>query len=156
MNKLKEKIYELLKEKEFKNNIDAIYKLPSKKTINALIGFLYHFNQTVKENGIYAIGAVVSKVAEKDIEYARVIMRRLMWSLNDESGGIGWGAPLAMAEIMVQHAKLAEEYHKILISYILEDRNPIEFGKLREEVILGLKRLNQVHPELLCEIAHLL
>lgn len=25
------------------------------------------------------------------MDSARIVMRRLMWSLNDESGGIGWG-----------------------------------------------------------------
>ncbi len=156
MKEFKNRIYDILKDKEFADNIEAIHNLPAKKTVNALISFLYHPNQTVKENGIYAIGAVVSKIAEKNIEYARVIMRRLMWSLNDESGGIGWGAPLAMAEIMAQNDKLAEEYYKILTSYVLEDRNPIGFKELRQEAILGLKRLNRVRPDLLSDAAHLL
>jgi len=55
------------------------------------------------------------------MESARVIMRRLMWSLNDESGGIGWGAPEAMGEIMARHEQLTKEYSAILGSYIRED-----------------------------------
>ena len=43
---------------------------------------------------------VVSRLADSDMEAARVIMRRLMWNLNDESGGIGWGSPEAMGEIL--------------------------------------------------------
>jgi len=46
---------------------------------------------------------VISNLTEKEMESARVIMRRLMWSLNDESGDIGWGAPEAMAEIIACH-----------------------------------------------------
>jgi hypothetical protein len=46
------------------------------------------------------MGEVMAHLADKDMESARVIMRRLMWSLNDESGGIGWGAPEAMGEIV--------------------------------------------------------
>ncbi|MBW1616743.1 MAG: hypothetical protein JRJ49_09480 [Deltaproteobacteria bacterium] len=156
MKQFKNRIYEILKDEGFAGNMEVIHSLPAKKTVNALISLLYHPNQTVKQNGIYAIGAVVSKIAEKNMEYARVIMRRLMWSLNDESGGIGWGAPLAMAEIMAQNNKLAEEYCKILISYALEDRNPIDFKELKQEVILGLKRLNLVRPDLLSDVAHLL
>jgi len=36
-----------------------------------------------------------------------------MWSLNDESGGIGWGAPEAMGAIMARHTGLADEYANI-------------------------------------------
>ena len=64
------------------------------------------------------MGAVVEKLAWEDMEGARVIMRRLMWSLNEESGGIGWGAPEAMAEIMARHLELAREYSHMLISYM--------------------------------------
>ena len=155
MKRIKEEIYEILKDKDFKNNKD-IHNLPPKKAVNALFGFLYHPDERIKENGIKAFGLIVSKIAETNFEDARVIMRRLMWSLNDESGGIGWGAPLAMAEIMTQNFKLAEEYHKILISYALEDRNRIDFKELRKEVISGLKRLNEARPDLLSEVAHLL
>ena len=55
------------------------------------------------------MGAVVAHLAEKDMESARVVMRRLMCSLNDESGGIGWGAPEAMGEIIASHEGLASE-----------------------------------------------
>ena len=70
------------------------------------------------------MGEVVSKIAENDLEFARIIMRRPMLNLNDESGGIGWGAPEAMGEIMARSEKLAEEYHKILIhTPLVEEMN---------------------------------
>jgi len=53
------------------------------------------------------MGRVVSSLAEKDMESARVVMRRLMWNLNEESGGIGWGCPEAMGETMARSAPLA-------------------------------------------------
>ena len=37
------------------------------------------------------MGAVVAALATEEMESARVVMRRLLWNLNDESGGIGWG-----------------------------------------------------------------
>ena len=61
------------------------------------------------------MGALVFSLAEQDMESARVVMRRLMWNLNDESGGIGWGSPEAMGEIMARHSGLAEEYSKISV-----------------------------------------
>ena len=81
-----------------------------------LFSFLCHHDQKIKWRAVTAMGMVISNLAEKEMESARVIMRRLMWSLNDESGGIGWGAPEAMAEIIACHQGLAEEYTHILIS----------------------------------------
>ncbi|MEA3417440.1 MAG: hypothetical protein U9R02_15080 [Thermodesulfobacteriota bacterium] len=60
------------------------------------------------------MGVVVSNLADHDMESARVIMRRLIWNLNDESGGIGWGSPEAMGEIMARNNRLALPFtHKL-------------------------------------------
>jgi len=79
-----------------------------------------------------------------------------MLNLNDESGGIGWGAPEAMGEIMARSEKLAEEYYKILISYTPDGGNYLDFEDLQKDVIAGLKRLSQVRPNLVKEVKHLL
>jgi hypothetical protein len=99
---------------------------------------------------------VVSELAEHDLESARVIMRRLLWNLNDESGGIGWGSPEAMGEIMARHPKLAEEYSDILISYIRKKANYIENEGLQRGVLWGLGRLAQDRPQFLDEVPPLL
>ncbi|NIR18057.1 MAG: HEAT repeat domain-containing protein, partial [Desulfobacterales bacterium] len=80
----------------------------------------YNEDQDVRWSAVKAMGRVVAKMADEDMESARVIMRRLMWNLNDESGGIGWGSPEAMAEILTCHDGLAKEYAHILISYARE------------------------------------
>ena len=95
------------------------------------------------------MGAVVSDLADRDLEAARIVMRRLIWNLNDESGGIGWGSPEAMGEIMACHEKLAEEYSNILISYIREDGNFIEYEKLQPGVLWGIGRLAHARPQLI-------
>jgi len=59
------------------------------------------------------------------MEAARIVMRRYIWSLNDESGGIGWGAPEAMAVGIYHHDGLCDEYLHMLISYMLPD-GPLE------------------------------
>ncbi|HID31456.1 MAG TPA: HEAT repeat domain-containing protein, partial [Desulfobacterales bacterium] len=94
------------------------------------------------------MGAVVANLAEKDMESARVVMRRLMWSLNDESGGIGWGAPEAMGEIIASHEGLAKEYVSVLISYVREDGNFLEYEALQRGAIWGVGRVAQARPEL--------
>jgi hypothetical protein len=91
----------------------------------------------------------MSDLADKNMEAARIVMRRFMWSLNDESGGIGWGAPEAMAEIMTQHQKLADEYGHMLVAYMREDGFYLELPQLQQGLMWGLARFAMVNPNLL-------
>ncbi len=128
--------------------LEIICALPLRQVVNPLFSFFYSKNEQIRWNAIVAMGAVTSRMAAIEMEHARIVMRRLMWNLNDESGGIGWGSPEAMAEIMARCAPLAHEYGKILISYADPDGNYIEHEKLQRGVLWGLGRLAQVHPSL--------
>jgi hypothetical protein len=97
-------------------------------------------------------------LAEVEMEEARVVMRRFLWSLNDESGGIGWGVPESMAEAMCHHSGLAEEYIHMLISYmredgteICQDGNFIEHPLLQRGLLWGVARLSEYRPRLLID-----
>jgi hypothetical protein len=102
------------------------------------------------------MGAVVSNLAKTNLESARIIMRRFMWQLNDESGGIGWGCPEAMGDTMARSKTLADEYGCILISYIRPDGNFLEHEILQRGVLWGVARLAHSRPELFKGCAHLL
>ena len=95
------------------------------------------------------MGRVVDQLAGTDMESARVIMRRYMWQLNDESGGIGWGCPESMGEIMARNENLAGEYWCILISYIRPDGNFLEHEGLQRGVLWAVGRLAHARPQLL-------
>jgi hypothetical protein len=133
-------------------NLDEILieirEINPKKLISPLISLFFNNDNTVKFKAIYVFGKLLSIITNNNIEDARIIMRRLMWSLNDESGGIGWGAPEAMAEAMANNSALAKEYFHILLSYIREDGNFLEFDALRKGALLGLARLAPIYPDL--------
>jgi hypothetical protein len=107
--KLKKKILEFLGSDDFENSLQKICQLPARQAVNPLFSFFYNTNEWIRWRAVTAMGALVFSLAEQDMESARVVMRRLMWNLNDESGGIGWGSPEAMGEIMARHSRLAEE-----------------------------------------------
>lgn len=90
----------------------------------------------------------MADLARKEMESARVVMRRLMWMLNDESGGIGWGVPEVMGEIIASHEGLAKEYASILVSYIREDGNFLEYEPLQRGAVWGIGRVAQVRPHM--------
>ena len=146
---LKRKVLDLLRAEDISQGLEEIGSLPGRQVINPLFSFLCSTDPQVKWRAVKAIGEVVKNIAEGDMESARVVMRRMMWNLNDESGGIGWGLPEAMGEVMAQHQGLAVEYVMILKSYIREDGNFLEHEPLQRGVLWGLGRLAQERPELL-------
>ena len=146
---LKRKVLDLLRAEDISQGLEEIGSLPGRRVINPLFSFLCSTDPQIKWRAVKAIGEVVKSIAEEDMESARVIMRRMIWNLNDESGGIGWGLPEAMGEVMAQHQGLAGEYVMILESYIREDGNFLEHEPLQRGVLWGLGRLAQERPELL-------
>ena len=148
---LKKKIQQLLLQEKFKIGLAEIGGLPARKAINPLFSFLCSPDELLKWRAVMAMGEVVDRLAAEDIESARVIMRRYMWQLNDESGGIGWGCPEAMGEIMARNTNLAEEFWCILISYIQPAGNFLEHEILQRGVLWGVGRLAHARPPLLKE-----
>lgn len=145
--KLKKKILELLSGRDFEKNLEEICRIPARQAVNPLISFFYNGDELVKWRAIAAMGRVVSDLACQDMESARLIMRRLLWNLNDESGGIGWGSPEAMGEIMAHSEKLADEYSRMLISYINPDGNYLEHELLQRGSLWGVGRLAHARPD---------
>jgi hypothetical protein len=143
---LKARIRQLLMQDSTDAVTEQILRLPPKPAINALFPFLQDGDHRIKWTAVRCFGALVSMLADEDLESARVVMRRLMWSLNDESGGIGWGAPEAMGEVLARHPKLASEYASILISYCREDGNYLEHERLQRGLLWGIARAVESRP----------
>ena len=145
---LKKETLGLLRSPDFDEALAEVLDRPLKRVINPLFSFLCNNDETIRWRAIKAIGAVVKKLWTEDREAARIMMRRLMWTLNDESGGIGWGAPEAMGEIMAVNDALAEEYASVLVSYMDEDSNFLEHEPLQPGLLWAVARLGRVRPDL--------
>jgi len=148
---LKKRVSELLTLESLDRALELLNGQPASQAINALFSFLPSTDAKVRWAAVTAMGSMVSKLADRQMEQARVVMRRLMWQLNDESGGIGWGCPEAMGEIMATHEGLANEFAHILVSYVRNDGNPLEYGPLQQAVVWGIGRLAEVRPQLVRE-----
>lgn len=154
--RVKKKILSLLGLPDLALILPELLSLDDRDLIGPLFSALCHTDPQVRWHAVSAFGPVVCRMAGRDPESARIVMRRLLWSLNDESGGIGWGAPEAMAEIMAQSAALAGEYIHMLVSYIREDGpeafqdgNFIELPLLQRGVLWGIGRLVPRHRQTL-------
>jgi hypothetical protein len=92
----------------------------------------------------------VAAIAREAPEEARVIMRRFMWHMNEESGNLGWGVPESMAETLARSASLAKEFSRVLLSYIRDtgrEDNFVGHAPLRRSCYWAAGRLLQARPE---------
>ncbi len=150
---IKRRIRNILHGDNFTAAMDALEEFPARRAVNPLISFFCSGDARLRWRAVSGMGRVVGRLAEAEMESARVVMRRLMWTLNDESGGIGWGAPEAMGEITAVHAGLAREFACILVSYIRTDCNFLEHPVLQRGVLWGLGRLALARPASVMEAA---
>jgi len=144
---LKKQVAELLRSTAWPAALETLAGMPARQVVNPLFGLLYHGEPLMRWRAVSAMGVVVAGLADRLMESARIIMRRFMWNLNDESGGIGWGSPESMGEIMARHAGLAREYGAILVSYADPNGNFLEHPGLQQGVLWALGRLGRVHSE---------
>lgn len=125
--------------------------LPAAALIGPLLSALLSPVPLVRWRAVAALGRSVARLAEARLEDGRNVVRRFMWSLNEESGAVGWGVPEAMAETLARSEPLAREFSRILASYIRDldkDCTFIDHAPLRRGAYWGLARLAQVRPEL--------
>ena len=154
--KLKKEALAILRSEDLDRAISILCRLPARQIVNPLFGLLYSGEPMVRWRAVSVMGAVVSRLADEQPESARVIMRRFLWNLNDESGGIGWGSPEAMGDIMARSDRMAAEYGCMLISYADPCGNYLEHPVLQQGVLWALGRLGRQKPGLIRPYASLL
>jgi hypothetical protein len=149
---MKQDFSEFLPRDDWQAGLEPYLDLPPRKVLGPLFSLLLAPKPLLKWRAVTAFGVVVARLAEQDMESARVVMRRLMWNLNEESGAIGWGAPESMGESLARCPRLAVEFNRILISYAQEptsgDGNYLDHEPLRRGVYWGMARLAEKQPDL--------
>lgn len=141
---LKNHVASVLAMEKMEDMKKALFSQPGRRLTGPLIGNLCSTDILIRWRSITGLGMVAEKLFEEDPESVRWIMRRLLWMLNDESGGIGWGCGEAMGEIMARLPTIAREYHRILVSYMNPEGNHLENPFLQRGVLWGLLRMADV------------
>jgi HEAT repeat protein len=109
--------------------------------LRTLTTFLYDDNSLINWRAIEGLAEVASRISQSDLDSVRRLLQRLFWSMNDESGSVGWHAPEAIGEILLKVPALIDEYGPILGSFLREE--PFERG-----VHYSLARITAVRADL--------
>ncbi|RJO71513.1 MAG: hypothetical protein C4523_04070 [Myxococcales bacterium] len=91
-----------------------------------LIAFLFEPDLLLCWRAIEALGGVARATYADDPERWRNTLRRLLWHMNEESGGIIWLAPEAAASVLRAAPDLIAEYGNQLLSRYAD--SPFERG----------------------------
>ncbi|MHC4597994.1 MAG: DVU0298 family protein [Planctomycetota bacterium] len=119
---------EAVRERLLARDLDglAAWARRGERLVTTLFSLLLDADELVRWRAIEGFGRVASVLAEEDPERVREILRRILWAMNDESGGLLRHGPEAVAEILVRVPALIPEYAPLLPSFLTEE--PFERG----------------------------
>jgi hypothetical protein len=127
------------------NDLAAIVDIAAqdRKVISQLVRIAYDKETLAGWRAILAVGIVARRLANTEAEFLRETCRKLLWSLSDESGGIGWSAPEILGEIISADPKRFMDIIPIIASVY-----EIEEDIFRPGVLYALGRIAEKNPEL--------
>ena len=126
------------------NDLDAVVSLSTgdRTVLSRLVRLAYDKETLVGWRAIKAVGLVARKLLKSDCEFLRDTCRKLLWSLSDESGGIGWSAPEMLGEIVsAAPHRFADMIPLIVQAYDIEE------DVFRPGVVYALGCIAEADPE---------
>ncbi len=115
-----------------------------RRVLRTLLGLLYDADDYVHWLTIDAVGRAGGAMAAADPGKARELIRRLLWTLNEENGGSPWGATGAVGAIVAARPDLFAGY----LSMICPFHDDVS---IYPEFIWSLAAVGSTRPDLTAE-----
>lgn len=113
-DRLKDNIKAALLDADFDSIVSIAIR--EKRAFSILISLAYDKTDLICWRAIEAIGKAAGAL-KKDPDFVRNIVQRLLWSLSEESGGIGWSAPDMLGEIVINAPDQFPDIPPIILSF---------------------------------------
>jgi HEAT repeat protein len=138
LSALRESVKGFLGSREY----DAILALAGreKRLVRTAISLLYDGDELTRWRAVTFMGRLALAAPER----IPPLLKRFIWWMNDESGGIGWGSAPAMGEIGRAAPELMQGAVRVVVHYRLE-------RFLFPGVIWATGRLAKTFPEVVAE-----
>lgn len=136
---VKEEVDRLLNTRQYAGL--ASLAVQDRAVIRELFTLIYNPEGLTRWRAIEGLGYVGGEFGRRDPDAGREIIRRLLWSLNDESGGCGWSAPEAIGEVIKNQPDLYGSFTPQVFSFFEDER-------LRRGVIWAMGRIGKRNPQL--------
>lgn len=86
-----------------------------------LQSLLFDADDLVRWRAAETLGRVAAVRARLDLEPAREMLRRTLWQMNDESGGLLWLGPQVVGAVLANVPALCGEFGPVLASFLEEE-----------------------------------
>ncbi len=137
---LKKEVVKALKDGDMERILSLSRENP--RTVSILINRSYDKNSLLTWRAVTAIGKVVDAITEHSLEEGRNIVRRLIWSITEESGGFGWSTLEMLGEIIRRRPEEFGDIALLIPEYFEEEI-------FRPGVLYALCRIGSLWPELI-------
>jgi HEAT repeat protein len=131
MSDSKEVVKEFLRGKQYQMVLDLLGK--RRKTVRVLRSILYEEDALLRWRAVTMFG----KLAASNPELVRKEVSSLLWSMSDEAGAIGRGAPETIGEIGRNNIHLAGNAVNAVIHY-LDDSETCRPPNRNVEILIGV------------------
>lgn len=113
------------------NKIDEIgrYYEDEPRVRRAVLSLLFDSKPEICLRAARAIGEISGIEARESTDVPRETIRKILWQMGEESGGLCWYGPEAIGEILVEAPELLGDFWRILVVYTEEE--PFERGSFR-------------------------
>ncbi len=136
---LKERIKDALSTRSYDEITDMARR--DKGVIRYLISLAYDKDDVMGWRAIEAMGYVAGELSKQRVDIVRDTIRRLLWSMGEESGGIGWSAAEMIGEIIRSNPDQFTDIVPIVWSFHEEEM-------FRPGTIWAMGRIASVRPDL--------
>jgi hypothetical protein len=135
------------------NDLESIvvHDISGRRILSQLIRIAYDKDSLTGWRAIKAVGLVAKERIKSDYEFLRETIRKLRWSLSDESGGIGWSAPELIGEIVCADPRRFAD-----IVPLIADVYTIEEDVFRPGVLYAFSRIAESAPDLIAPFADII
>lgn len=114
-----------------------------KRVLGSLVSLTFDANPLIGWRAVEAMGLACDRIAVQDPDHVRQHVRRLYWLISEESGGICWRAPEAMAEIVRHRPKLLNDWVPV-IGNLLNEMAEEDLQHFRAGILWAIGSLGEV------------
>jgi len=111
-----------------------------RRVLGVLRSLTYDRDPLVCWRAVEAMGEVAARIADTDPDCVVQELRSLFWLMNEESGGVCWLGPAAMAEIVRRSPGQSASYLPIMLSLLTEMAEE-DLQHFRPKVLWGIGQL---------------
>jgi len=146
---MKRDLRELLEQ----NRLDEIADMAEgrRRVLSTLRSLTFDRDRLIGWRAVEAMGVVADRLANDDPDFVLEELRNLFWLLSEESGGVCWHAPEAMAEIVQRRPSEFSSYITITATLINEMADE-DLDHFRPGILWAIGRLGPLAADTIDDV----